>query len=92
MGSEYREPRPKSPERLELINFQSAGFDENGSLRIVAEFRYEPWCCNGSHEISDAVVTLEKVISEASEKAEEIRHELAVEELRKDIGDLSPDV
>lgn len=61
---------------------------------MVAEFRYEPWCCNGSHEISDAVVTLEKVISEASDAAEHIRHGLASEEfkeIRKELG-LDPDV
>lgn len=91
LGSPYREPRPQSPERLQLINFQSVGFDEDGVLRMVAEFRYEPWCCNGSHEIADAVVTLEKTISDASETAERIRDELAIEEYRKDLGSLTDD-
>lgn len=88
MGSPYREPKPQSPERLHLINFKEVGFDGDGALRVVAEFRYEPWCCNGSHEISDAVVTLEKVVSEAAKAAEDIRSSLALEEFRKDLGDV----
>lgn len=81
MGSAYREPRPKSPERINLKSIDFAGFDDScDSVKIEATFVYYTWCCNGSHEISDAVAALERLVSEASERAEKKRLKKAREE------------
>jgi hypothetical protein len=68
MGSPYREPRPKSPERLSLRKIDFAG-TVDGVPMIQATFAYEAWCCNDVHEVMDAITTLNDVIEKASEKA-----------------------
>lgn len=67
MGSENREPRPGNPERISLLKFEAAGFSDDGTVLITATFRYEPWCCNGSHEIVDGVNALSKAIEQSYE-------------------------
>lgn len=75
MGSPYREPRPNSPERIKLKNIDFAGFEEidgyvGDAVTVRATFTYYTWCCNDSHEIADAVATLQKLVYQAAEKAE----------------------
>lgn len=74
MGSPYREPRPKSPERLRVSKVNSAQFDpETGSLEVVVTFDYDRWCCNGSHEILDAITAVMETFEAASLQAEQER-------------------
>lgn len=59
-----------SPERLMIEPSIDAQFDpETGAVRIHATFLYEPWCCNGGHEIADAINTLMAVVDERAESA-----------------------
>ena len=94
MGSKYREPRPKSPEKLRIVSFDSASFekDEEGYsgdvVTLKATFNYYTWCCNDSHEIADAIAALQEAITSASEMAEKKRIKGARkenEELREEL-------
>lgn len=74
MGSPYREPRPKSPERLRVFKVNSAGFDpDTGYLQVVVTFNYDRWCCDDSHEILDAITAVMETFEAASVQAEEER-------------------
>ena len=93
VGSPYREPRPKSPERLSLRKIDFAGLVD-GVPMIQATFAYDTWCCEDFHEVMDAVETLNIVIEKASEKAYKTRmqglrkeHEEAIKEFRES-GDI----
>lgn len=68
MGSEYREPRPKSPERINLRKIDFAGMVD-GVPMVQATFAYDTWCCSDFHEVMDAVETLNNIVEKASEKA-----------------------
>lgn len=86
MGSKYREPRPRSPEKLQLKSIDSARFEEEYSGDVVtvqATFHYYTWCCNDTHEIVDAIRTLEKAIQDASLRAERKRTKKAQAEHRE---------
>jgi hypothetical protein len=89
MGSIHREPRPRSPERLRVVSFDSASFekDEDGYrgdvVTVKATFSYYTWCCSDSHEIADAVLALEKAIQSASIRAERKRSKKAQAEHRE---------
>jgi hypothetical protein len=96
MGSKYREPRPKSPEKLAIKSIDFAGFEVDSDgysgdvVTVKASFTYYTWCCNGSHEIADAVVALQDAITSAAESAHKKRMKGAnkeVEELRKEISE-----
>lgn len=73
MGSPYREPRPRSPERLKLRSIDSARLEESDVVTVQATFTYYTWCCGDSHEIVDAVAVLEKAIQDAHDRAENKR-------------------
>lgn len=73
MGSENREPRPGNPERVSLLKFESAGFSDDGTVLITATFRYEPWCCNGGHEIVDGVNAVSSAIEQSYESEKSAR-------------------
>jgi hypothetical protein len=93
VGSKYREPRPKSPERLRIVSFDSASFERDdeyatGAVTVKATFSYYTWCCNDSHEIADAIAALETAITQASIRAEKKRRagaEKEHEELREEL-------
>lgn len=68
MGSPYREPRPRSPERLNLRKIDFAGMVD-GVPMVQATFAYDTWCCSDFHEVMDAVETLNSVIEKAVEDA-----------------------
>lgn len=74
MGSPYREPRPKSPERLSVKSIDFAGHDpEDGQTIVTVSFVYDRWCCNGSHEVLDAITAVMETFEAASEMAEKER-------------------
>ena len=77
MGSPYREPRPRSPERIRLRSIDSAGFEDGDVVTVQATFTYYTWCCSDSHEIVDAVAALEKAIQDAHDRAERKRRKKA---------------
>lgn len=95
MGSPYREPRPRSPERIRLKSIDSVSFEEHDgyvddAVTIQATFTYYTWCCGDSHEIVDAVAALEKAIQDAHDRAERKRlkkaqaeHDELLKELRE---------
>lgn len=83
MGSPYREPRPKSPERINLRKIDFAGMVD-GVPMIQATFAYDTWCCEDFHEVMDAVETLNKII----EKAQEDAYSERIAELNKELADL----
>lgn len=72
MGSEYEEPRPKSPERINLKKIDFAGLVD-GVPMVQATFAYDTWCCSDFHEVMDAIETLNNIIEKSSEDAYEIR-------------------
>jgi hypothetical protein len=79
MGSEYREPRPKSPERINLRKIDFAGMVD-GVPMVQATFAYDTWCCSDFHEVMDAVETLNNIIEKSSEDAYEKRVQALNEE------------
>jgi predicted dinucleotide-utilizing enzyme len=79
MGSPYREPRPKSPERISLRKIDFAGVVD-GVPMVQATFAYDTWCCSDFHEVMDAVETLNLVVENASENAYQIRVKALKEE------------
>ena len=95
MGSPYREPRPKSPERIRLKSIDSVKFEEHDgyvddSVTIQATFTYYTWCCHDSHEICDAVEALHLAIQDSADRAEKKRqkklsaeHEELLKEIRE---------
>lgn len=94
MGSQYREPRPKSPERLRLVSIDSVRFDDENydSVVVKATFTYDKWCCNGMHEIADAVSALDRTVQSGKDKAEKKRLkglQKEHEELLKEFGEQS---
>ena len=93
MGSPYREPRPKSPERISLRKIDFAGLVD-GVPMVQATFSYATWCCEDFHEVMDAVETLNAVLEKANEDAYNERMAGAraeMDEIRKEF-DLSSDV
>lgn len=88
MGSPYREPRPRSPERLTLKRIDFAGHDpEDTRVTVTVSFVYEPWCCNGSHEVTDAISAVVETFEAASEVAEKER----LDNLNKEYEGISDD-
>jgi len=88
MGSEYREPRPKSPERLKLVAIESAKFIDQDTVQVKATLEYDRWCCDDMHEIVDAVAALERALESGIRSAEDER----LEGLKKELEDLREDL
>lgn len=82
MGSPNREPRPGNPERISLLKFESAGYSTSGEVLITATFRYDAWCCNGSHEIVDGINALATAIEQSVEHEHRERMNRLEEEYR----------
>lgn len=94
MGSRYREPRPRSPERIRLRSIDSARFEEHDgyvddSVTIQATFTYYTWCCHDSHEIVDAVAALERAIQDAHDRSEKKRLKKSQEEHAEVLREIS---
>lgn len=81
------DPRPKSPERLVLHPDVMARFVD-GVVRIDATLTYEPWCCNGAHEVIDALQTLHDVIQKSAEHAERRRVRKIQKEIEESFGEV----
>lgn len=85
--------RPKSPERLHLEPSFTAYYDpETECVKIHASLTYDTWCCDGAHEVSDAIECLTTVLDTAFESAwsnrvaeinAEVQEALREESLRK---------
>lgn len=73
MGSPNREPQPGNPERISLLKFESSGFSDDGTVLITATFRYDPWCCNESHEVVDGINALSRAIEQSYESEQSER-------------------
>jgi hypothetical protein len=80
VGSKYRQPKPGSPELLKLERIDSVKFLEypDGSVSnevVVVQATFEYFTFNSdSVELVEAVKTLEKVITKASQRAETKRN------------------
>lgn len=83
MGSPHREPRPQSPERLRVKRIDFAGHDpEDGAVTVTVSFSYDTWCCNGSHEVTDAISAVVDTFEAASESSEKYRLQKLEEEYK----------
>ena len=95
MGSPYREPRPRSPERIRLKSIDSVKFEEHDGyvddvVTVQATFTYYTWCCHDAHEMCDAVEAMHRAIEDSANRAEKKRqkklhaeHKDLLEELRE---------
>lgn len=79
MGSEWDEAKSVSPERLTILRITDVGDTEEG-ITLSVTFRYEPWCCNGSHELVNAVQSIENAISESTQASYDFRMAKLAEE------------
>lgn len=83
MGSKWREPRPKSPERLAIKSIDKTSFTEEDGLEITVTFSYDAWCCRESHELVDAVIAMETSFKESAVRAYKKRMRGAERESRE---------
>lgn len=95
MGSQFREARPKSPERLRLRSIDSVRFEEHDGyvddvVTIQATFTYYTWCCHDAHEFCDAVDAMHLAVEGSANRAEKKRkkklnaeHEELLKEIRE---------
>ena len=37
-----------------MSSMEPAEIDEDGQVHVTVTYAYEPWCCNGAHELVDA--------------------------------------
>lgn len=81
MGYDYR---PKDPRRLHLSNRISAGYDDLGLLQITVTYRYDEWCCDGPHEVSDAITAIEEILTDAQDR----RARADREEILREFGEI----
>jgi len=72
MSDPYREPRPLSPERLSLFSIDCVQH-EDYMVKVSATFLFNPYTPDWEGELSRAVSTLTKVISDAAVNAERKR-------------------
>ena len=83
-----RDPKPRSPERLDLLRVDSAGYVD-GSIEVTVTYRYEPWCCNGFHEVADGVQAVHQMVDKAIARAYKKRTDkinAEYQEIREDLG------
>lgn len=68
------EPKPRSPERLHMLNDMVARWDEDRGLLVTVTFRYEEWCCGEAHETVDAIATVYDIYDKAQYRAAKKRY------------------
>lgn len=57
---------PRDPRRLTLLPDVMARYvPEEEYVRIDVSLTYKTWCCNGSHEVVDALRALEALLDAA---------------------------
>jgi hypothetical protein len=60
------EPRPADPRRLwDTIDRIDARYVDGDTVELTVTVRYSPWCCNGTHEIADAITALDTALHHA---------------------------
>lgn len=79
MGSEFREPRPKSAERLAIKSIDHAEYSE-GNVLIKLTVSYDTWCCGDYHEILDGIIAVSDAIYSSADRAQTEREEAIREE------------
>ena len=55
-----RDPKPASPMRLRVEHVSAEHVED--LVMVTMRLSYEPWCCNGGHELVDAVAAVAKSI------------------------------
>lgn len=69
------------PRRLTLLSDVRAGYMD-GRLQVTVTYTYDEWCCNGVHEVADAIKAIYTMLEESQD-----RNDLAAREaLRKEFG------
>ncbi len=68
------EPKPRSPERLRMLNDIVARWDEERGLLVTATFHYDEWCCGEAHETVDAIATVYDIYDKAVYRAAKKRY------------------
>lgn len=61
------DPKPRDPRRLTAIGEHVDAHWEEGHVRVTLTVAYEPWCCHGAHEVSDAVDTVLTALDHGAE-------------------------
>lgn len=84
MGYDYK---PRDPRRLHLTNRITAGYDDSGLLQVTVTYRYDEWCCDGPHEVSDAITAIGEILEEAQDR----RDAADREEFARDLGLVPPE-
>lgn len=79
---------------MRITSIDSVRFDDDDpdSVIVKATFSYSRWCCNGMHEIADAVSALDRAVQSGINKAEKKRLkglQKENEELLKEFGEQS---
>lgn len=84
MGSPNREPRPTSPERLNIKQIEYVQGDPEGyTVDVTLTVSYEPWSDNKQdHELKDAVIAVYKAIDGSRSRAQKKRLKRLNEEYR----------
>jgi len=82
-----RDPRPKSPERLDLLRVDSAGYVE-GSVEVTVTYRYDSWCCNGFHEVADGVQAVHQMLDKSAERA----HKKRIDKINSEYREITEDL
>lgn len=87
MGSPNREPRPRSPERLNIKSIETVKPDPEGwKVDVTLTISYDPWdTASNDHELKDAVVAVYEAIDGSRSRAENSRLK-KLEKEYKDIG------
>jgi hypothetical protein len=79
------DPRPGDPRRLHLTNEIAAGYDEQGLLQVTVTYRYDGWCCEGPHEVADAIKAIEQILDDAQDRRDRADREQFARDLGLDL-------
>jgi len=82
------EPKPRSPERLTMLNDITGKYDPDRGLIVTASFRYDEWCCGEAHEVVDAIAAVYEVYDKAWGDA----HVERIDRINEELSDLRQDI
>jgi hypothetical protein len=74
MGSEFREPRPKSAERLAIKSIDHAEYSD-GAVLVKLTVSYDTWCCGDYHEVLDGIIAVSDAIYSSADLAQTARED-----------------
>lgn len=60
-----KEPKPASPARLRVQNVNIGGRDQD-QTQFTITVTYDNWCCNGLHEVADAISAIDILFEDAA--------------------------